>query len=145
MNPTVSPLLAGGEAKTERDMTLAGAGIAQSDHILPALDVCAARQFQDQHFVERGDRLEVEAVQALGRRELRLSDPPLDHSAFAVDQFQLGQAEQIAHVVDALGGTLAGNLVVLAQEGRKLEGLQVMGQQHLWRVGHGAAPSSRLI
>ena len=78
-------------------------------------------------------------------RELRLPDPPLDHAALAVDQFQLRQAQQIAHVVDALAGTLAGQLVVLPEEGRQLEGLQVMGQQHLWRVGHGAAPPSRLM
>ena len=35
-------------------------------------------------------------------------------------------------MVDALGGALAGQLVVLAQKGRQLEGLEVMRQQHLW-------------
>ena len=94
---------------------------------------------------ERGDRFEVKAVQALDGRELRLPDSPLDHAALAVDQFQLGQAEQVAHVVGALAGTLASQLVVLPEEGRQLEGLQVMGQQHLRRVAHGAAPPSRLM
>ena len=64
-----------------------------------------------------------------------LSDPPLDHPAFAVDQFQLAQANKIAHVIGAFGGALPGQLVVLAQEGRQLQGLEVMGQQHLRRIG----------
>ena len=69
-------LLAGGEAEAERNVTLAGAGIAQSDHILPTLDVLASCQLEDQRLVERGDRFEVKAVQALDGRELRLPDPP---------------------------------------------------------------------
>jgi DNA replication protein DnaC len=42
-------------------------------------------------------------------------------------------------MIDALGGALAGKLVILAQEGRKLQCLQVMGQQNLRRVGHASA------
>jgi len=47
-------------------------------------------------------------------------------------------------VIDALTGTFAGDLLVLAQEGRQLEDLQVMGQQHLrWRGAHAALRDSR--
>ena len=64
------------------------------------------------------------------------------HAALPVDRFQFGQANEIAHVVGALGGALPGLLIVLAQEGRQLEGLEVMGQQELRRIGHDAAPVS---
>ena len=88
-------------------------------------------------------RQEVEAVEAFDRREPCLLDPPLDHPPFPLDQLQFGQAQQIAGMVDALGGALPGELVVLAQEGRQLERLEVMGEQKLRRVGHDAAPVSR--
>jgi hypothetical protein len=58
-------LLAGGEAQAERGVSLAGAARPESDDVLAALDVFAARQLQDQGLVERGDRFEVKAVQAL--------------------------------------------------------------------------------
>ena len=32
---------------------------------------------------------------------LALSDPPLDHAALTVDQFQLGQTDKIPHMVGA--------------------------------------------
>ena len=53
--------------------------------------------------------LEVEAVEAFDGGEPSLPDPPLDHPAFAVDQFQFSEADEIAHMVGALGGALAGN------------------------------------
>ena len=126
-------------------MGLAGAAVAERDDVLAALDVFTARQFQDQHLVERWDGLEVEAVEAFDGGEPGLPDPPLDHAAFAVDQLQFGQADQIAHMIGALGSTLAGQLVVFAQKGRQLQGLEVMGQQHLRRIGHDASPPNRLI
>ena len=52
-----------------------------------AIDVFASRQLQNQHLVERGNGLEVEAVEAFDGGELGLPDPPFDHPAFAVDQF----------------------------------------------------------
>ena len=93
-----------------------------------ALDIFAPRQFQDQHLVERRDGLEVEAVEALDGGEPGLADPPLDHAAFAVDRFHLDQTDKIPHVIDALGGALARQLVILAQESGQLEGLEVVGQ-----------------
>jgi hypothetical protein len=46
-------------------------------------------------------------------------------------------------MLDALGGALPGELVVLAQERRQLEDLQVMSEQKLGRVGHDVTPVSR--
>ena len=62
-----------------------------------------------------------------------------------VDQFQFSEADEIAHMVGALGGALAGQLVVLAQKGRQLQGLEVMDQQQLRRIGHDEPPPNRLI
>ena len=67
----------------------------------------------------------------------------VDHPPFAVDQFQFGQAQQKANMIEALGGALPSELVVLAQERRQLERLQVMSEQKLGRIGHDAALVSR--
>ena len=95
------------------------------------VDVLRAGELQHQRLVERRDRREVEAVEALHGREPRLLDAALDHAPLAVDQLQFGQAQQIAGMVDALGGALPGELVVLAQERRQLERLEVMSKQKL--------------
>src|SRR6516225_8698185 len=58
-------------------------------------------------------------------------------------QLQLGQPQQIAGIIGALGGALACQLVVLAQERRQLERLEVMRQENLRGVGHAAAPLHR--
>ena len=46
-------------------------------------------------------------------------------------------------MIDALGGTLPGELVVLAQEGRQLERLEMMGQQDLRGVAHARPPDQQ--
>ena len=102
-------------------------------------------QLQDQRLVERGDDLEVEAIEALDHGEARRLDAPLDHAALAVDQLELGKTQKIANVVDAFRGTLPGDLVVLAQEGRQLQRLEVVDEQHLRCVGHAPSPDSRLM
>ncbi len=60
----------------------------------------------------------VEAVEAFDGGKSRRLDAPLDHAALAVDQLQLGQAQQVARVPHVLRGTETGNLLMLAQEGR---------------------------
>ena len=63
----------------------------------------------------------------------------------AVDQLELGESQQVADVIDAFRGALPGDLVVLAQEGRQLQRLEVVGEQHLRCVGHAPSPDSRLM
>ena len=77
--------------------------------------------------------------------EARRLDAPLDHAALAVDQLELGESQQVADVIDAFRGALPGDLVVLAQEGRQLQRLEVVGEQHLRCVGHAPSPDSRLM
>jgi hypothetical protein len=122
---------------------LAGAAVADRDDVLAARNVLAAGELQDQGLVERRDRREVETVEAFHRRKPCLLDAALDHPAFPLDQLEFSQAQQIAGMVDALGGALLGELVVFAQEGRQLERLEMMGEQQLRRIAHDAAPESR--
>ena len=98
-------------------MGLAGAARAQGDDVLAPLDPLAARQFQYLRLVQRGDGLEVEAVKALGDRELRCLDAPLDHAAFATDPFQLHQLGQELNMIQALGRAMARHFIVFPQEG----------------------------
>jgi hypothetical protein len=51
---------------------------------------------------------------AKSKLEPRLLDPTLDHPPFAVDQLQFGQAQQKANMIEALGGALPSELVVLS-------------------------------
>ena len=118
-------------------------GVADRDHVLMARNVLAAGQLQDQCLVERGDRREVETVEAFHCRKPCLLDSALDSPPFPVDQFELGQAQQIAGMVDTLGSALLGKLVVFTQECRQLERLEMMRKQQLRRVAHDAAPLSR--
>ena len=98
-----------------------------------------------QCLVERRQCQEVEAVDTFDRREPRLLDSPLDHPQLALDQLEFGQAQQVAGMLDALGSSLPGELVILTQERRQLEHLQVMAEQKLGRVGHDVTPVSRSI
>src|SRR4051794_37103494 len=107
-------------------MGLARAAVAERDDVLPALDVLAPRQLEDQGLVERGNGREVEAVEALDRGEMRLADPALHHRLLALDQLQLGQAQQIAQMVRPFGRAWPGRFLMLAQEGRQLQRLEVM-------------------
>ena len=118
--------LAGGQPEPQGDMGLAGAGRAEGNDVLAPLDPLAARQRQHLRLVQRGDGLEVEAVEALGDRELRRLDAPLDHAPFAIDQFQLHQPGQELNMIQALGRALARHFLVFPQEGRQLQGLEVV-------------------
>src|SRR5664280_98372 len=137
------PLLAGRETEPDTNVGLAGAAVADRDDVLPAGHILRAGELQHEGLVERRNGGEVEAVQTLHGREPRLLDPTLDHPPFAVDQLQFGQAQQKANMIEALGGALPSELVVLSQARRQLERLQVMGKQKLGRIGHDVAPVSR--
>ena len=114
-------LLAGGEPKRQRDVRFARPAVAEQQHVLSAGEELAPRQFQQHSLVERRHGEEVEAVQTLDPRELRLSDAAFGRAAFAVEQLQLSHAQQIARIVDIFGLTLSGHAIVLAQHGRQAQ------------------------
>ena len=134
-------LLAGGQTKAERDVRLARATGAESNNVLAPLDPFAPGQFQHLHLVELRDGREVEAVQAFDGREPGGLDAPLDHPPFPVDQFQFDEPGEISDMVHAFRRTLPGQLLMLAQECRQLESLEVMGKQDFRGVAH-ATPSA---
>ncbi len=140
---TVIPFLTGSEPKAEGDVGFAGAAWAKGDHVLASFDPVTARQLQHLHLVELGDRLEVEAVETFGGRELGRLDTALDHPSLAIDQFQFYQAGQELDMVQALGGALARDLLILAQERRELQPFEVVLQQDLGGMGHSAVSGIR--
>src|ERR1017187_5859182 len=79
---------------------LARAAVADRDDVLPAGHILRAGELQNEGLIERRNGGEVEAVQALYGWEPRLLDPTLHHASFAVDQFQFGQAQQKADMID---------------------------------------------
>ena len=77
-----------------------------------------------------------------GERQRTRAFAELQSHYLFLDRF--GRPQQVGGVVRALGRALPGQLVVLAQEGRQLERLEVVRQQELRGVAHAAAarPSS---
>ena len=107
--------------------------------------VLGTGEFQDEGFVERRNCREVEAVEALDRREPRFLDPTLHHASLSIDQLQFDEAQEKADMVETLGRALPSKLQILAQKRRQLERLQVMSKQKLGRIGHDDAPVSKLM
>jgi hypothetical protein len=74
-----------------------------------------------------------------------------DHAPFAIDEFEFGEAQKIAGMIEPFAGGLGGDFVIFAQEGRELELAQMMREQDLGRrrVGgrsggrHAALPGTR--
>ena len=124
---------------------LAGAGVADRDDVLAALDVLRARQLHHERLVQIRERREVEAVEALHGWELGRLDAAVDHASLTLDDLGLDEPQQIARIVDALGCALAGDLVVLAQDRRQLQRFEVVSEKNLRGVGHDAAPTRRSI
>ncbi len=62
------------------------------------------------------------------------------HTPFPVDEFQFGEAQKVAGMIDTFCRALFGNFVILTQESRQAQALQMMGQQQLGRVGHDRPP-----
>ena len=109
------------------------------------LDVLTPGQLHDQWLVHRGDGREVEGVQTLGGGEARRADPALYHALMAVGDFHFGQAEQVARMADALGGTLGSQLAVLPQEAGQLQLLEVMLKEHGRSIAHAALLSDSRV
>ena len=100
--------LAGGEAQAEGEMGFTGAAVADGDEVFVAVDEAASGKVHDQGFVQAGDGEEIEAVEGFGDGKTRGFDTALDEAAFAVNQFHFHQAQQVADVIDVLGGALLG-------------------------------------
>ena len=126
-------------------MRLAGSAVADCDNVFATGRVLGTGEFQDEGFVERRNRREVEAVEALDRREPRFLDPTLHHASLSIDQLQFDEAQEKADMVETLGRALPSKLLILAQKRRQLERLQVMSKQKLGRIGHDDAPVSKLM
>src|SRR5471030_1194616 len=72
-------------------------------------------------------------IEALYRRKARLANAPFDDPPLPVDELQFDQTQQIGRVIDPLARGLPGHLVILAQNRRQPELLQVMREEELWR------------
>ena len=103
----------GGGAEANLEALLAG-GRAKGDDVLMALDIGTAGKLQHQGLVEAWHGLEVEGVEAFDDGEACGLDAALDQPLLAVDQLEFGEALEVAHVIDALGGTAARLFFVLA-------------------------------
>src|ERR1700735_910849 len=134
-------------------MRLSRAGITQSNNIVAGDEIFAAREFKCQRLVERWNGGEVERVEIFHRRKMRGADAALDHAPFAIDEFEFGETQQEADMIETLACRLRGDFFIFAQEGRQFELPQVMGDQtlRLRRAGsssrrrHAALPETRTI
>jgi hypothetical protein len=43
---------------------------------------------------------------------MRGADAPLNHAPFAIDEFELGEAQQIARMIESLARRLGGDFVI---------------------------------
>ena len=76
--------------------------------------------------------------------EPRIADAALDQASFLIQQFELGQPEQVARMIDAVGrAPLPGQFIVLPQKRRQLQLFQVVGEQNLGRGRHATPPVVR--
>ena len=66
--------LTGSKTQADGEMRLAGSAWLKRDDVFAPDDELSACQFENKYLVEIGQRLEVEAVEAFGCRELRV-DP----------------------------------------------------------------------
>ncbi len=141
------------EAKRQARMRLAGARVSESDDVLAGDDIFAAREFESERLVERWNGGKVERVKTFHRGKTGGADAPLDHPPFAIDEFELGEAQKIAGMIEPLAGGFLGNFVIFAQESRQFELPQMMREQHLgrrraggWSRGrHAPLPDMRAI
>jgi hypothetical protein len=99
---TVVKATLSGQPQCQGSVGFAGAGRPERNAVLALLDPFAARQFQNQRFVERGLGGEVEGVEAFGLRKARQPDAALNVAPLAIDALQFAQTQQIARVVGAI-------------------------------------------
>src|SRR5271166_5231144 len=113
-------------------MRLARPTVTQQQHVLAPNQELAACQLQDQRLVDCRDSEKLEGVQALDHGKTCLLNAAFGGPPFAVQQLLFRQTQQVARIINPLGGALPRHFVVLAQKGRQPQLLQVMFQQYLW-------------
>src|SRR3982074_3403105 len=114
-------------------MRLAGAAVAESNNIVVGDDIFTTGQFENERLVERWNGSEVERIETLHRGKAGGADAALDHASFAIDEFELGETQKIAGMIEPLTGGFRGHFVIFAQESRQFELPQMMPEQHLGR------------
>jgi len=113
----------------------------------------AVAESNNERLVERWNGSEVERVETLHRGKVGGADAALDHAPFAIDEFELGEAQQEADMIEPLARGLCGDFFIFAQEGRQFDLTQMMGEHNLRRrrAGsrsrrrHAALPETRTI
>src|ERR1700737_4832441 len=124
-------------------MRLAGAAVAESNNIVVGDDIFTTGQFENKRLVERRNGSEVERVETLHRGKAGGADAALDHAPFAIDEFELGEAQKEADMIEPLARGLCGDFFIFSQEGRQFELPQMMGEQNLRRRRAGAGGRRR--
>src|SRR3977135_972391 len=81
-------------------MRLAGAAVAESNNIVVGDDIFTTGQFENERLVERWNGSEVERVETLHCGKAGGADAALDHAPFAIDEFELGEAQKEADMIE---------------------------------------------
>ena len=82
---------AGGSGERGREVSLAGAGVADEQDVFAFVDELGAAEFGDHHLVDRRPCDEVKRVERLDRWEPRRLDPAFDRAFLALQQFEFGR------------------------------------------------------
>src|SRR4051794_8475245 len=125
-------------------MGLPGPARTHEQHILPFSEVVAAGEVEEQGFVDTRPGGEVELVEGLGGGEPGGLEPTVGRLPFPFDEFEFHHLQQEPEVVDVVGRGPSRHLLALGQDGRKLQGFQVVLQEDgTLRVGlHVTTPTS---
>ena len=114
----------GASRKTRRQVGLAGARVADHQHVFPGIEVLAGGELSDQALVDRVPRSKIKIIQRLEHREPRALEAPLGGSLFAFDQ--LGALRQKIPVIAPLAGTARRRALPFPPGGRQPELFQVV-------------------
>ncbi len=111
-----------------REVGLAGAGVADQEHVLALVDELAAGELGDQHLVDRRSGGEVEALEGLDGREPGGLQPSLGRLALPLEQLELAELQQVGEVIGVVGRGLGGDLLGFGTDRREPQRLEVVAQ-----------------
>jgi hypothetical protein len=81
--------------------------VSEGDDVVASDDIFAAREFENEWFVERGNSGEIERVETLHREKAGSADAALDHAPFAIDEFELGETQEESDMIETFARGLA--------------------------------------